>query len=189
MTEEKLTEEKTICPFCLIELKDQIDWQKFFLIISGYDDIKLNELLLLTDKANEILRKEVERRTGIKSYETQAQQQQVQPLQQQQPFTPPTVPIQGQPSQSVTPNVKYMIDNVILKKWVNKLCPFCKKQNWIVNEQLFQLNEWQQQGMVVIGGGQKVQPVVSIICRDCGYTTISNAMINGLIKPQTKQPG
>ena len=174
MPEEKLTEEKTICPFCLIELKKAVDWQKFFLIISGYDDLQLNELLLLTDKANEILRKEVARRTGIKNYETQQQ-----PLQQQQPFPPPM--IQGQ--HPVPPNVKYMIDNVILKKWVNKTCPFCKAQNWIVNEQLFQLNQWQQGAAIVIGGGTKVQPIVSIICQNCGYTTIFNAIISGVIKP------
>lgn len=185
MTNEKedIEEDKTICPFCLIELENEVDWQKFFLIISGYDDIQLNELLLLTDKANEILRKEVARRTGIKNYESQAQQQ-------QQPFPPPMVQgeqAQGQPLHSFPPNARQMVENIILKKWVNKLCPFCRKQQWIVNEQIFQLTQWQQ-GAIIIGGGMKVQPIISIICQNCGYTTISNAVITGLVKPQPPKP-
>lgn len=185
MTEEKKTleEEKPICPICLIELKDKVDWQKFFLIISGYDDLQLNELLLRSDKANEIIKKEVERRASIKSYEAQ-------PPPQQQPFLPPTIQEQH-PSQAFPanlPNVKHIAENIILKKWINKLCPFCQKQNWVINEQLFQLVQWQQ-GNIVIGGGAKVQPIVSIICRNCGYTTIINAVISGTIRPQPKPPG
>lgn len=178
--EEEIKEEKTICPFCLIALKDKIDWQKFFLIISGYDDIQINELSLLNDKANEILRKEVERRAGIKNYETS----QPQPQPQQLPtFSQLTLP----GGKQFPPNTKQFVENILLKKWADKQCPFCKKPFWIVNEQIYQLMPWQKGAALVIGGGP-VQPVISVICQNCGFAPFFNAMVTGIIKPQPKPP-
>lgn len=67
-------------------------------------------------------------------------------------------------------------------KWAGRPCPMCGVSDWNVHDSTFQLTEFNQ-GSMVIGG--PVIPVVPVICKNCGNTILINAIIAGLIKPET----
>lgn len=71
------------------------------------------------------------------------------------------------------------------KMWENKQCPICKKSNWLVQENVYELPEYHGGG-VVIGSG-RIFPVVPIMCRECGYTFFMNAFLSNAVAPDQKE--
>ena len=71
------------------------------------------------------------------------------------------------------------------KIWENKQCPICRKSNWLVTGDVYELPEYHGGG-VVIGSG-KIFPVVPIVCRECGYTFFMNAFLSNAVGPDQKE--
>ncbi|PWK98196.1 hypothetical protein [Hallerella porci] len=65
-------------------------------------------------------------------------------------------------------------------QWQDKTCPICRAKNWQIEEGAYELREFQG-GNLVLGNGSII-PVVPIMCRNCGYTILFNAIVNGLVK-------
>ena len=69
-------------------------------------------------------------------------------------------------------------------KWTkHRKCPMCLVTQWNVHDHAYQLDEWNQ-GMLVpgMGGGGRTMPVVPVICGNCGYTVLVNAIQAGVMK-------
>lgn len=73
-----------------------------------------------------------------------------------------------------------------LKKVNAPVCAFCGKKHWSVGDTLFQLTEFQN-GNIVIGGNQKVFPLVPVVCDNCGNTLFLNAIKAGVISEETSK--
>lgn len=70
--------------------------------------------------------------------------------------------------------------NKLNVQWCDKICPICHQKNWQVEDSAYELREFQG-GNLVVGNGSII-PIVPVMCRNCGYTILFNAMVNGLIK-------
>ena len=58
-----------------------------------------------------------------------------------------------------------------------KGCPVSGKANWAFGEDLVELRPYAGGGLIM---GGSVYPAVMVICRDCGYTRMFNAMLMDL---------
>lgn len=74
------------------------------------------------------------------------------------------------------------------KKAVEKLivflstpCNACQHREWILNDKIFELREFEG-GNLVIGGKSSVFPVIPVTCKQCGNTLFFNAIQLGLIE-------
>jgi len=72
-----------------------------------------------------------------------------------------------------------------LQYFLNKSCD-CGAHNWILNDKIFELREFQGGGLV-IGGESSVFPVITVTCKDCGYTYFFNAILLGVIEKSDGQ--
>jgi hypothetical protein len=54
----------------------------------------------------------------------------------------------------------------------------CQWTTWVVGDTVFEIREFSQ-GNFVLGG--PVMPVVSVICGNCGYTVLLNAILTGFV--------
>jgi len=66
-------------------------------------------------------------------------------------------------------------------------CNVCQGKDWILNDTVFELREFQGGGLV-IGGKSSIFPVITVICKTCGNTLFFNAIQLGLIKKDDEQP-
>jgi len=74
--------------------------------------------------------------------------------------------------------------NWLNRQWQGaKVCPICKNNNWNISEKPVELREFHGGGFVV---GGPVYPLISIICKICGYTLLFNAIVAGLLAPEQK---
>ena len=64
-------------------------------------------------------------------------------------------------------------------KWSGRTCPMCQEGNWIIQENCFQIMEFNKDGLVV--GGQVV-PIIPITCSNCTNTIFINAILAGVVK-------
>jgi len=175
-TDDSPKDEKSICPFCLTALPI-IDWDKLILILNGYDEEQFKALTIIFDHAYAIIQKERSRRASMEKYEKEAA-----PLLDSKPSVINIM------ARKLPPNIKQFSEKVLFPKWAgDKKCPICKHQYWIANDMILQLMQWQQKNVLAIGA--PVQPVISLICKNCGYTIFFNAMISGVIEPPFKPPG
>ena len=62
-------------------------------------------------------------------------------------------------------------------------CPVCRKGNFVVNDTIFELREFQGGGLY-IGDQYSILPVISVVCNHCGHTLFFNAVLLGLVKPE-----
>ena len=62
-------------------------------------------------------------------------------------------------------------------------CNVCQGKEWILNDTIFELREFQG-GNLVIGGKSSVFPVIAVVCKNCGNTLFFNAIQLGLIKKE-----
>ncbi len=78
-------------------------------------------------------------------------------------------------------------DQIVISHLQNKWgsqhpCTMCGKGPWNVHESTYQLTEYNE-GNLVIGG--PVIPVIPVICGNCGYTVLVNAILAGVVKHST----
>jgi len=71
------------------------------------------------------------------------------------------------------------------EKWGGKGCPMCGKGPWNVPDNTFQLMEFHS-GNLVMGG--PLIPVIPVSCGNCGNTVLVNAIIAGVVKPESPSP-
>lgn len=72
------------------------------------------------------------------------------------------------------------------EKWKgSKACPICLTDKWSPTEVL----EMRQHegGNMIIGGGSSLYPLFQILCTNCGYVHMFNAVISGVLD-QAAQP-
>lgn len=61
-------------------------------------------------------------------------------------------------------------------------CPICNQENISIEPVVYQLREFNPNGDIVLGNDQLVEPIIPIVCTNCGYTTFINAIKAGIIK-------
>lgn len=66
------------------------------------------------------------------------------------------------------------------EKWKEVPCPFCKDHNWTVDPTIMTPLEVTQNKEMNLGG--RIQPLVAVTCRCCGYTAFINALVLGCIE-------
>jgi len=59
------------------------------------------------------------------------------------------------------------------------LCPLCQKQAWNLENEIWELREFNM-GNLIVGG--QVFPVVPLICTNCGNTLFINAVLSGVLQ-------
>lgn len=65
------------------------------------------------------------------------------------------------------------------EKWTSRLCPACKSNSWNIQDSTYQLTEFNPEGMVI---GGPVVPVLAVLCSNCGYMMMFNALSVGAVK-------
>lgn len=71
------------------------------------------------------------------------------------------------------------------EKWKGKSCPMCQIGNWIVQDNCFQLMQYDPNAFVL---GGPVIPVIPVICNNCSNTLLISAILAGVIKPEENVP-
>ena len=69
--------------------------------------------------------------------------------------------------------------DLFLKSLKNYTCPLCGTAQWIINDKIFFLPEYHEDGFYV---GGPSYPVIPLSCRKCGNTLFINAIISGLFE-------
>lgn len=64
------------------------------------------------------------------------------------------------------------------EKWNGKICPICGLANWIITENVYELREYNDGGL--ISGGTPIIPIIPIVCMNCGNTILVNAVVAGI---------
>lgn len=64
-------------------------------------------------------------------------------------------------------------------------CSLCGSGEWVVNDTIFEMREFQG-GNLVIGGGTAILPVIPITCKQCGNTVFFNALSLGVIESKNE---
>lgn len=63
-------------------------------------------------------------------------------------------------------------------------CSFCGNNNWIINDTIWELREFNN-GNFVLGGDSFVMPIIAISCSKCGNTHFLNAIKLGVVESQS----
>lgn len=71
------------------------------------------------------------------------------------------------------------------EKWKGKSCPMCQTGNWIVQDNCFQITQYNAVAFVI---GGPVIPIIPVICNNCSNTLLINAILAGVITPKEKIP-
>ena len=66
------------------------------------------------------------------------------------------------------------------EKGVNSDCPFCLNGDWIINNRVYEMIEFNG-GELVLGGEMSVFPVVAKICKKCGHVQLISPLVAGII--------
>jgi hypothetical protein len=66
-------------------------------------------------------------------------------------------------------------------KWGGQTCPMCRKGNWSVSEDIFEMRKFNNGNLVIGGPEAKIIPLVPITCSNCGKVVFVNAIVAGLI--------
>ena len=64
--------------------------------------------------------------------------------------------------------------------WENKICEICNEKNWNLGDNIFVLKEYH----CIVNPFKKkemVQPIFTILCRNCGNMKIINAIVFGIV--------
>jgi len=78
--------------------------------------------------------------------------------------------------------------DLVLKKiesFISKSCFSCDSKEWILNETLFELREFQGGNLILGEGG--VFPVFTITCSKCGHTNFFNAITLGVVNKKNDE--
>ncbi|MGN4997040.1 hypothetical protein [Aeromonas sp. 61P] len=77
------------------------------------------------------------------------------------------------------------IISFLSNKWKGRGCPMCNSGPWNVPDNTFQLMEFHG-GNLVMGG--PLIPVIPVSCENCGHTILVNAIIAGVVEPESPSP-
>lgn len=80
---------------------------------------------------------------------------------------------------------KEKLDNYI-KKQHTPICSFCGNNTWNISSKIFELLEFNANGLQL---GGSVYPVVPITCNNCGNTLFINALVAGLLEQKFPNNG
>jgi predicted nucleic-acid-binding Zn-ribbon protein len=65
----------------------------------------------------------------------------------------------------------------INQKWKEpQACPICREQTWAIPDNIYELREIKKKELADI----KFAPLIEIVCLNCGYTILMNAMVSGI---------
>ena len=64
-------------------------------------------------------------------------------------------------------------------KWQNRPCPMCGNKNFTISDKVYELREFQG-GNIVLGSGS-INPIIPVICTNCGNSIMINALVAGAI--------
>lgn len=64
--------------------------------------------------------------------------------------------------------------NSINQKWLTKNCPMCGKNNWNIDDDMMTMISVGKDHSIQIGN--KIIPVVTITCKECGNTIFVNPL-------------
>lgn len=64
-----------------------------------------------------------------------------------------------------------------------KNCPICSKGQWILNDTIFEVREFNMGGILIGGPNSAIMPMISLSCANCGYTYFMSAIKMGIITP------
>ena len=82
-------------------------------------------------------------------------------------------------------NIKEKLAKWLSQKWKGDIsCPVCKKNNWVLYDQLWELRQFKKGGIVV---GGPIIPLAIITCNNCGHTMHFNAIKIGLTTTDSKE--
>lgn len=62
----------------------------------------------------------------------------------------------------------------VSQKWTNRTCPICGNTGWQIND-VMELRQYNH-GNLIVGAGSSIVPVIPIMCLECGYTVMFNAI-------------
>ncbi len=80
---------------------------------------------------------------------------------------------------------KEKLDNYI-KNQHTPICSFCGNNTWNISSKIFELLEFDANGLQL---GGPVYPVVPITCNNCGNTLFINALVAGLLEQKFPNNG
>lgn len=68
------------------------------------------------------------------------------------------------------------------EKWVaDRVCPICNARTWSVQNGIAELREFSG-GDLIVGGQQGIYPAYLVMCKNCGYMHLFNAIAAGLVE-------
>lgn len=65
-------------------------------------------------------------------------------------------------------------------KWRQGNCPVCDANQWILPDRIMEIRA--HAGGAFLLGGMSIEPILEIICRNCGNTISVNAFMAGVVK-------
>jgi predicted nucleic-acid-binding Zn-ribbon protein len=74
----------------------------------------------------------------------------------------------------------------INKRWTLQVCPVCKATQWLIPDNIYEMPEIRFSPSVP--RKMKMTPLIQVVCGNCGYTILFNAILTGIYKEDTKAP-
>lgn len=68
-------------------------------------------------------------------------------------------------------------------KWTaSHVCPACGTDAWSIQSAMHEMRAFNG-GDLIIGGDSSLYPAIVVMCSNCGYTHLFNAVISGVVGP------
>lgn len=84
-------------------------------------------------------------------------------------------------------NEKSKALNFLQSKWVgSRECAICKKSDWSIHPNLYELRSFND-GDFVVGG--PLVPLIGMECKNCGHVLLLSALRAGLVTPEEGKDG
>jgi hypothetical protein len=66
------------------------------------------------------------------------------------------------------------------QKWgTDRPCSMCGASDWNVTDSVFEMREYHGPQSLVMGG--PINPIIPVICKNCGNTVLVNAVVSGFL--------
>ena len=70
--------------------------------------------------------------------------------------------------------------------WENKICEICNEKNWNLGDNIFVLKEYNGVvNKIKIKKKKMIQPILTVLCRNCGNMKIINAIVFGIVNDKS----
>lgn len=80
----------------------------------------------------------------------------------------------------LTEKKKNIVEDHLKNKWKNRKCIFCNNDKWVITDSILELREFDEKRSL-LGKGEQVMPVVSLMCSGCYHTIFLSAIKLGII--------